>query len=143
MKGRIAIGETMDEDLQRQAELEAELENVEMQRSQRNRRLITEIKSLRSGAASEAAKIHENTMRQMEEEAKRAEELSRAYMDVVESIEQKLQRQKLDLLDGRERLAEQRRMALEEIDLLEQRAKAAALRSEEHTSELQSRGHLV
>lgn len=127
MKGRIAIGETLDEDLQRQAELEAELENVEMQRSQRNRRLITEIKSLRSGAASEAAKIHENTMRQMEEEAKRAEELSRAYMDVVESIEQKLQRQKLDLLDGRERLAEQRRMALEEIDLLEQRAKAAAL----------------
>src|SRR5690625_7504121 len=73
-------------------------------------------------------------MRQMEEEAKRAEELSRAYMDVVESIEQKLQRQKLDLLDGRERLAEQRRMALEEIDLLEQRAKAAALAAGEEVN---------
>lgn len=125
LQGRIAIGETMNEDLDREAELIAELDNIESQRSQRNRRLISELRGLRKAANDEAQKANKQRLKQLEEEEKRLEELKNRYSELARSIADEMHALEREFMTPSELIADDERIALESIEkLFEETARA-------------------
>src|SRR5690606_34046943 len=61
------------------------------------------------------------------QEAARVQALRDAYVDLVDQIDQRIQAENLASLDGIARIEEERRIAIEQVKLLEAQAKAAAL----------------
>lgn len=127
IKQRNELADSKNADLDAEAEALARLESIEGERARNNRRLLSELQSLRNKSASENAAAAKAREDQLAAEAKQIKMLKDAYIDMIGTIEDKLKQQKLEQLQGRERLIFERQLALEEIDLLEQKAKAAAL----------------
>lgn len=121
---------------------------------QREYDLVAEIAQLKSGATTKQTELN-NTLNSInqagnairEQELAQVQALNDAYFELVGTIEQRLAQQELEKLSGRERLAAERAIALEEIDLLESKAKAAAIASgQEYTLAqqfLQIRGNII
>lgn len=109
------ISDTFRKDKQKEIDIETEIAGLREQSLE----LQTTLQNKLNTINQQAAAIRDKEIAQ-------AKALREAYFDLVEEIEKKLEAQNLELLSGRERLAEERRIALAEIDLLEQRAKAAA-----------------
>lgn len=127
IKERNELADSKNADLDAEAEALARLEAIEGERARNNRRLLSELQSLRNKSAAENAAAAKAREEQLAAEAERVKAVQDAYINLVGTIEDKLAAQELDKLSGRERLKAEQDLALQEIDLLEQKAKAAAL----------------
>ena len=127
IKERNALADSKNADLDAEAEALARLEGIEGQRARKNRQLLSELQSYRNKSAAENAAAAKAREEQVAAEREEVKALKDAYIGLVDTIDEKLASQELDKLSGRERLAAERALALEEINLLEEKAKAAAI----------------
>lgn len=116
IRERNELADSKNADLDAEAEALARIDEIEAQRARSNRRLQTELVSLRRQSAAQA-----------EAEIAQVQQLKDAYEEFVGMINDRVQAERLASLEGIERIDEERRIAIEQVKLLEAQAKAAAL----------------
>jgi hypothetical protein len=125
IRERNALGESLSEDLDAEAEAEIELANIRGESATRQREDLALIRSLRSEAA-------EAVRAQQQAELDRVADLTEKYRDLLGVLQERTQDAELSLLGDLDRLQREREIALEQIDDFanEIRARAANLGEE-------------
>ena len=121
-----AVNESLAGDLDKQAEAEIALANARSEIDRNNRRIFQEEQTLRQQAQAEYKAQRDAAAKAAEEERKQVEQLTKAYEDMISTINDRIADAELDKLTGEDRLRAERDLALSEIDILETKAKAAA-----------------
>ena len=121
------LAESFNADNKAAAEAQAKVYQVESEKSGEQLRLLTEIQSLTNKGTAEAKAAAAERQKEIDEQTQKLEDYKAAYVDITQSIADRLQSEKLATLEGRERLAALKDIADQEINILEQRARAAAL----------------
>lgn len=127
IKERNSLSESFTEDLDAQAEAEAELSRIQAESSRRRKESFAEEQALRKQIADQRKKEREEAAAIARAEAEEVERLREAYEDMISDIDERIANAELEKLTGEDRLRAERDLALSEINILEEKAKAAAL----------------
>lgn len=119
IKAQNDVNESLTDDLDKAAEAEIALSTIRADIARKNRERFTEEQNLRKQAAEKAR------ARALEEQ-KEIEALEKAYSDLANQINEKVQAARLDQLQGIERLDAEKDIAEQGLRLLEQNAVKAA-----------------
>lgn len=126
IRERNSLAESFVEDLDAEADAEAELDRIRAQSSRNRRRYFAEEQAINQQVQSKLKKEREDAKKRLEEERKEAERLAKAYTDILDEVNDRIADAELEKLSGVDRLRAEKDIALAEIDILENRAKAAA-----------------
>lgn len=116
LKAEHALSITTQEDIRKEQELEREIAELRASSTEQQTTLQNKLNT-----------INDQRNALMEQERANALALRDAYLDLVGQIEQRIEQENLASLSGIERIEEERRIATEQVKLLEAQAKAAAL----------------
>lgn len=125
IKEQNGLGESLADDLDKQAQAEIDLFNIRKESASRQREDLSQLQALRIQAADEYRK-------RQEEELKRVQELTKEYERLVDAVEQRASSASLRSLTGLDRLNAEQELAIAEIERFRNEviAKAAELGTE-------------
>ena len=109
IKEQNALGESLAEDLDNEANAAIELSRIRKESASRQQEDLSQLQTLRRQAAEEAR-------RQQEEERARVQALTDEYEKLIAAVEQRANSVSLNSLTGLDRIQEERRLAREEVE---------------------------
>ena len=126
LQERNSLSNDLFEDKQAVSEATQKLNELEEASLEQQTTLNNKLNAIRKEGAAAAIQQREAAKKALEEEKEAIRQLTEEYNDIIDEISQRIEDAELNRLTGVERLRAEKDLALAEIDILENRAKAAA-----------------